>query len=174
MGNTVAAASGAECRKRLAGRGRWPLLCALGPTLAAGLSIATVPAQAAPTWTRCCRVCRAFGWVLLDLLGVLDMNAGPGDGSVTANVVHPGMVSTAFGAENPSVVRCMVVPFVRPFMKSPDKGAVASIHVVSAPDVEQVSGLFFAKGEPTSSSTRTYDNATAARLWQVSAGLVGL
>jgi retinol dehydrogenase 14 len=94
--------------------------------------------------------------------------------SVTANAVHPGMVSTSFGAEDPSVVQRMVVPFMRPFMKTPDKGALTSIHVASAPDLEQVSGLFFAKGKPTSSAAASYDKATAARLWQVSAGLVSL
>jgi retinol dehydrogenase 14 len=94
--------------------------------------------------------------------------------SVTANAVHPGMASTSFGAEDPSVIQRLVVPFVRPFMKAPAQGAVTSIHVASAPDLERVSGVFFAKSKPTKSSTQSYDEAAAARLWQVSADLVGL
>jgi NAD(P)-dependent dehydrogenase (short-subunit alcohol dehydrogenase family) len=94
--------------------------------------------------------------------------------SVTANAVHPGMVSTSFGAEDPSVVQRMIVPMVRPFMKAPERGAVTSIHVASAPDLEGVSGLFFSKSKPTTSSKLSYDQATAARLWRVSADMVGL
>jgi len=94
--------------------------------------------------------------------------------SVTANALHPGLVSTSFGAEDPSVIQRLVVPFVRPFMKAADKGAVTSIHLASAPDLERVSGLFFAKGKPTKSSQQSYDEAAAARLWQVSTDLVGL
>ena len=94
--------------------------------------------------------------------------------SVTANAVHPGMVSTSFGAEDPSVIQRLVVPFVRPFMKEPAQGAITSIHVASAPDLERVSGLFFTKSKPIKSSTQSYDEAAAARLWQVSADLVAL
>jgi len=94
--------------------------------------------------------------------------------SVTANALHPGLVSTSFGAEDPSVIQRLVVPFARPFMKAADQGAVTSIHVASAPDLERVSGLFFAKSKPTKSSKQSYDEAAAARLWRVSADLVGL
>jgi retinol dehydrogenase 14 len=46
--------------------------------------------------------------------------------------------------------------------------------LASAPDLEQVTGSFFANRKPKRSSKRSYDEATAARLWQVSADLVGL
>ncbi|HYN97635.1 MAG TPA: SDR family NAD(P)-dependent oxidoreductase [Pilimelia sp.] len=35
--------------------------------------------------------------------------------SVTANALHPGVVRTAFGADDPGRVQRMFVPFVRPF-----------------------------------------------------------
>ena len=96
------------------------------------------------------------------------------DTSVTANALHPGVVNTSFGAEDPAATQRLVVPFMRPFMKSPARGAATSIHVASARDLEQVSGLFFAKRKPRKSSKRSYDEATASRLWLVSADLVGL
>jgi hypothetical protein len=46
--------------------------------------------------------------------------------------------------------------------------------VSSTPDLEQVKGRFFAKSKPKRSSKCSYDEAVAARLWQVSADLVGL
>jgi len=93
---------------------------------------------------------------------------------VTATVLHPGVVSTAFGAEDPSWVYKVIVPLVRPFMKSPQQGAATSIYLASSPKLEGVTGVYFAKGRPQTSNKASYDEAAAAHLWQVSAGLVGL
>jgi retinol dehydrogenase 14 len=90
---------------------------------------------------------------------------------VTANALHPGVVRTAFGAEDPSGIQRLFIPVMRPFMKSPARGAATSVHVASAPDLEQVTGGYFAAGRPRSSAARSYDEAAAARLWQVSADL---
>jgi retinol dehydrogenase 14 len=94
--------------------------------------------------------------------------------SVTANALHPGVVNTSFGAEDPASVQRLLVPFMRPFMKAPARGAATSIHVASAPDLVHVTGCYFANSKPTRSSKRSYDEAAAALLWQVSADLVGL
>jgi retinol dehydrogenase 14 len=94
--------------------------------------------------------------------------------SVTANALHPGVVSTSFGAEDPSGVQRRLVPFVRPFLKTPAQGAITSIYLASAPDLGQVTGRFYAGSKPKKSSQRSYDRATAARLWQVSDELVAL
>jgi NAD(P)-dependent dehydrogenase (short-subunit alcohol dehydrogenase family) len=94
--------------------------------------------------------------------------------SVTANALHPGVVRTSFGAEDPGRAQRLFVPFMLPFMKAPTQGAATSIHVASAPDLEQVTGRFFANSKPKRSSKRSYDEAAAARLWQLSADLVGL
>jgi len=94
--------------------------------------------------------------------------------SVTANALHPGVVRTSFGAEDPGGVQRLFTPFMRPFMKAPGQGAATSIHLASAPDLEQVTGRYFAGSKPRRSSRRSYDQAAAARLWQVSADLAGL
>jgi NAD(P)-dependent dehydrogenase (short-subunit alcohol dehydrogenase family) len=77
--------------------------------------------------------------------------------SVTANALHPGVVRTSFGAEDPGRLQRLLVPFARPFMKGPARGAATSIHVASAPDLEQVTGRYFAGGKPRRSSKRSYD-----------------
>jgi retinol dehydrogenase 14 len=94
--------------------------------------------------------------------------------SVTANALHPGVTRTSFGAEDPGGVQRLLVPLMRPFMKAPAQGAATSIHLASAPDLEQVTGRYFANSKPKRSSKRSYDEAAAARLWRVSADLVGL
>ncbi len=102
---------------------------------------------------------------------VLDARAGSG---LTANAVHPGVVSTAFGAEDPGGVQRMFVPFMRTLMKVPAQGAATSIHVASAPELDLMTGRYFANSKPKRSSKRSYDKDAAARLWRVSAALVGL
>ena len=94
--------------------------------------------------------------------------------AVTANALHPGVVRTSFGAEDPGVVQRLFVPFVRPFLKATEQGAATSIHLASSPDLEQVSGRYFANSKPKRSSKASHDQAAAARLWQVSAELVHL
>ena len=42
---------------------------------------------------------------------------------VTATVLHPGVVRTAFGAEDSGAWMRLMLPVVRPFMKSPEEGA---------------------------------------------------
>ena len=92
----------------------------------------------------------------------------PDQAVVTANVVHPGMVSTSFGAEDPATVQRLLIPMLRHFMKTPTQGAATSIHVASAPDLERVTGRYFTNSKPKKSSPRSYDQAVAARLWQIS------
>jgi retinol dehydrogenase 14 len=59
-------------------------------------------------------------------------------------------------------------------MKAPARGAATSIHLASAPGLEQVTGRYFASSQPRRSSRRSYDQAAAERLWQMSADLAGL
>jgi retinol dehydrogenase 14 len=46
--------------------------------------------------------------------------------------------------------------------------------LASAPNLERVTGRYFANSKPKKSSQLSYDEAIAARLWEVSADLVGL
>ena len=92
--------------------------------------------------------------------------------SVTANALHPGVVRTSFGAEDPGGLQRLLFPFMRPFMKTPAQGAATSIHLASSPDLERVTGKYFANSTPKRSSKRSYDKAAAERLWQVSEELV--
>jgi retinol dehydrogenase 14 len=94
--------------------------------------------------------------------------------TVTANALHPGVVRTAFGAEDPASVQRFLIPVVRPFMKSPTQGAATSIYVASAPELRHVSGRYFANRTEKKSAEQTYDQAVAAQLWRVSAQLVHL
>ena len=89
---------------------------------------------------------------------------------VTATVLHPGLTSTAFSAEDPALG--LLVKILRPFMKSPARGAETPIHLASSAEVEGVTGEYFADRKAKRSRESSYDTAAAARLWQASADLV--
>lgn len=91
---------------------------------------------------------------------------------VTANAMHPGLTSTSFSAEDPALG--LLVRIMRPFMRSPAKGADTAVYPASAPEVAGITGQYFADRKIKKSSKSSFDTAAAARLWQMSADLVGL
>ncbi|WP_261382455.1 SDR family NAD(P)-dependent oxidoreductase [Arthrobacter sp. UKPF54-2] len=93
---------------------------------------------------------------------------------VTANALHPGVVRTAFGAEDPGPLQGYLAPLVQRWMKTPEQGAQTSIHLASAPELENVTGQYFANSTAKKSSERSYSQADADRLWRLSTALVGL
>jgi NAD(P)-dependent dehydrogenase (short-subunit alcohol dehydrogenase family) len=97
-----------------------------------------------------------------------------GGSGVTATVAHPGVVRTAFGAEDPALWHRVLLPLVRPFLKTPARGAETSIYLASSAAVEGVTGRYFANCKPVRSNRNSYDTTTTARLWRISEQLVGL
>lgn len=93
---------------------------------------------------------------------------------VTATALHPGVTSTAFGREDTARGWGPLIAVLRPFMKSPRRGAETPIYLASSPEVDGVSGQYFANRKARKSNESSYDRAITARLWQVSADLVGL
>ena len=93
---------------------------------------------------------------------------------VTANSLHPGVVRTNFGAEDQALLFTVVSHVVLPFLKTPAQGAQTSIYLASAPEMDGVTGQFFANKKVRTANKFAYDSAMMARLWQVSADLVGM
>lgn len=93
---------------------------------------------------------------------------------VTATTLHPGLVKTTIGSEDPSKLLNFAIFLASPTAKTPTEGAATSIYLASAPEAEGVTGLYFVNCKPKASSKVSHDTAAAARLWQVSSDLVGL
>jgi NAD(P)-dependent dehydrogenase (short-subunit alcohol dehydrogenase family) len=93
---------------------------------------------------------------------------------VTATSLHPGFVRTDFGAEDQAWFFTFIRHVVRPFLKTPAQGAQTPIYLASSPDVEGVTGRFFANRKPKTANKVAYDPDMTARLWQASADLVGM
>ena len=93
---------------------------------------------------------------------------------VTSNSVHPGAVDTNIWSGAPLWAKPIIRFALRRSFVSADEGAAHVVRLAADPDLAGVSGCYFDKGQPVSPAPLATDPAVAARLWDVSAKLVGL
>jgi NAD(P)-dependent dehydrogenase (short-subunit alcohol dehydrogenase family) len=109
---------------------------------------------------------------ILFTIELADRLAGTG---VTANSLHPGIVSTGIGQDgDTSGMFAIGAKLIKPFILTAKKGAATSIYLASDPSVEGVTGKYFVKRKPVETTQAAQDKQNAKRLWDVSAELVGL
>ncbi len=89
---------------------------------------------------------------------------------VTMNACHPGVIRTNLGFGGTSAV----VRFVRMFFKGPAKGAETPIFLATSPDVEGITGKYFANKRAREPSPEAQDTVIARRLFDVSVDLAHL
>jgi NAD(P)-dependent dehydrogenase (short-subunit alcohol dehydrogenase family) len=92
---------------------------------------------------------------------------------VTANCLHPGVVATRFGDASGGWAG-RVIPLLRPFFLSPEKGADTIVYLASSPEVEKTTGDYFVKRKIAEPSAAARDDAAAKRLWEASEKLAGI
>jgi retinol dehydrogenase-14 len=93
---------------------------------------------------------------------------------VTSNALSPGMVATDIWKKVNRLLTPFITPVIKHYGQSPLEGAQTSIYLATSPDVEGVTGRYFADCKPVHSSTASYDLEAAQRLWEVSLRLTGL
>lgn len=97
---------------------------------------------------------------------------------VTANSLHPGFVASNFAKNNMTGIRSLLLPFYALLQMvtaiSPQKGAQTSIFLASSPEVEGVTGKYFAKSKAVTPSKAAQDMDAARRLWEMSEKMVGM
>ncbi len=110
---------------------------------------------------------------LMNILFTYELSRRLSGTGVTANCLHPGFVASGFG-KNDSPLMKAGIALMRPFQISAVKGAQTSIYLASSPDVEGVTGKYFSNRRAVDSNKASYDIATAQRLWEETARIVGL
>jgi len=94
---------------------------------------------------------------------------------VSANCLHPGFVATNIGQSGLWPIGRAVVKFIfSGFGISPEEGAKTSVYLATSPEVEDVTGKYFAKSMPRQSAPISYDESLQQQLWDESAKLVKL
>jgi NAD(P)-dependent dehydrogenase (short-subunit alcohol dehydrogenase family) len=92
---------------------------------------------------------------------------------VTANCLHPGVVSTRFGHGTGPLARAGLGAGRR-YMVSADQAAGTVVHLASSAETGMVTGGYWVSGRLRRPSRAARDTGTARRLWVLSAGLAGL
>jgi NAD(P)-dependent dehydrogenase (short-subunit alcohol dehydrogenase family) len=92
------------------------------------------------------------------------------DTGVTVNCVHPGRVATNLYREGNVFYRT----FSKLFARDPAKGAETSIYLASSPEIEKITGEYFADKKIEQSSAEPHNMETAKKLWDLSVHYVHL
>lgn len=95
------------------------------------------------------------------------------DEGITSNSLHPGTVSTNFGADSGAIFGTLI-NLARPFLKTPEQGAATSIYLAASPTVEHVTGLYFSDSKPKTTTKDAQSGFYAKRLWEMSEEMVGV
>jgi len=93
---------------------------------------------------------------------------------VTVNAAAPGLVKTGLGLQDGGRDAFMKRTMNVLMGVTPEVGSRTIVYLASSPEVEGVTSRYFAKGKGMRSSDASYDEDSAARLWQISAELTGL
>jgi NAD(P)-dependent dehydrogenase (short-subunit alcohol dehydrogenase family) len=93
---------------------------------------------------------------------------------ITVNALHPGFVATGFGRNNPGATGRVLAALEFLFARRPAHGARTSVYLAGSPEVEGISGRYFADERPIRSSAASLDPAARARLWPLLCARAGI
>jgi NAD(P)-dependent dehydrogenase (short-subunit alcohol dehydrogenase family) len=105
---------------------------------------------------------------LMNVMFTYELSTRLAGSGVTANCVHPGAVATDMLRQLP----WWLYGLISPFLLSPEQGAAAPVYLASSPEVEGVSGDYFARERAKPSSLSSYDVDARKRLWELSEALI--
>lgn len=127
------------------------------------------------------QLCRSYsGWKaysqskLANILFTYELARKLSGTGVTVNCVHPGFVSTRFAFNRDTEKPNWMMSLMKPFTIQPAEGAETSVYLAASPEVEGVTGKYFAKRKEKASSRASYDLVVAEKLWNLSTALTGV
>ena len=91
--------------------------------------------------------------------------------SVTVNAIHPGGVNTSLGNQNNSLLGRVLKIILKPFFRSPLKGANTIIYLAEI-DGLSITGAYWVDGRVAKTSHYSKNEAEAEKLWRLSEKLV--
>ena len=90
---------------------------------------------------------------------------------VTVNAIHPGGVNTSLGNQNNSLLGRVLKIILKPFFRSPLKGANTIIYLAEI-DGLSITGAYWVDGRVAKTSHYSKSEAEAEKLWRLSEKLV--
>ena len=94
---------------------------------------------------------------------------------ITVNCLHPGFVATRIGRDGDGGrLGEIATTLLRPFAKTPERGARTSVFLATSPEPAGVTGKYFVNSRPKQPMATALDEEAAARLWKVSSEMVDI
>lgn len=93
--------------------------------------------------------------------------------ATTVNCLHPGAVATSLGTQNEGLLARWVPRLIRPFFRSPARGARTSVFLCTDASVADVSGEYFVDCKIATPKPWARDDAAAERLWRYTEDCIG-
>lgn len=93
---------------------------------------------------------------------------------VTANALHPGVVNTGLGDNNPPSLLLRAMRMLKFLMRTPEKGAETAVFLASSPDAADVTGKYWTDCHEKRTRDISYDRELQRRLWEISENMTGL
>lgn len=90
---------------------------------------------------------------------------------VTVNCLHPGVVATQFGLNNPQWYMQLAMNIASRFALSAADGAATQIYLATSLEVAHVTGKYFDKRQVRQSAALSYDTQLQQQLWDYSLSL---
>ena len=110
---------------------------------------------------------------LLNILFTRELARRLEGSDVSANCVHPGIIRSGFGKDEPGLMKGLMT-LISPFIMSAKMGARGLIHLATSPEVAEVSGEYFSGRSKGWSTGASKNPEHAKRLWELSEALCGL
>lgn len=110
---------------------------------------------------------------LLNILFTFELAEKLKDTGITVNALHPGVVNTNFAGELKGVLG-LVNRMFKPFLLSPEKGAITSVYLASSDEVKNITGKYFEKCKVVEPKNEFITVANQKILWDKSMELSGL
>ncbi len=92
---------------------------------------------------------------------------------ITVNCLHPGAVASNMGTNNAGFIGKLIPLLLKPFFRTPEKGAETAVYLCADEAVEAVSGKYFIDCKEAVPKPWAMDDAAASRLWELSESLAG-
>ena len=91
--------------------------------------------------------------------------------NISVNAIHPGGVNTALGSQNKALFGKILKAMLKPFFRSPLKGASSIVYLATKND-DGVTGEYFVDCKQAKSSSYSKNLEEAQKLWNLSEQLV--
>jgi NAD(P)-dependent dehydrogenase (short-subunit alcohol dehydrogenase family) len=92
---------------------------------------------------------------------------------IAVNCLHPGAVATSLASQNEGVFARLLPKLLKPFFRSPDRGAETTIHLCTNEEAGEITGEYWVDCKVAAPKPWARDDVAAEQLWSVTEECVG-